>query len=84
MSNDIMKYVEQIVSKLTGNNSMIEKFKSDPGKTITDILGVKLDGDILQQVVEAVKGKLNLDDVGKVAGGFLAKLKSFFGIGKKG
>lgn len=83
MSNDIIKYVEQIVAKLTGNNSMIEKFKADPGKTVTDILGVKLDKNILQQVIEAVKGKLNLGDVGKVATGFFAKLKSFLGLGKK-
>ncbi|MBR4360475.1 MAG: hypothetical protein IKP32_07650 [Clostridia bacterium] len=83
MSNDISKYVEQIVAKLTGNSGMIEKFKSNPAKVVTDILGVKLDGNILKSVIEAVKSKLNLTDVAKNAGGFLAKLKSFFTGGKK-
>ena len=82
MSNDIIKYVEQIVNKLTGNNSMIEKFKSNPSKTVTDILGVKLDGNILKQVIEAVTTKLNLGDIGKTATGFIAKLKKFFGLSK--
>ena len=80
---DIAKYVEQIVSKLTGNNDMIQKFQKNPSQVVTDILGVKLDGNILQSVIEAVKGKLNLSDVAKNAGGFLAKLKSFFKFGKK-
>ncbi len=82
MSNDITKYVEQIVSKLTGNESLINQFKSNPTKAVTDILGVKLDSNILQNVISAVTSKLNLEGVAKTATGFLAKLKSLFGIGK--
>ena len=47
MSNDIAKYVEQIVSKLTGNNSLIEKFKANPAKIVTDLLGIKLEDHII-------------------------------------
>ena len=80
MSNDITKYVEQIVSKLTGNNSLIEQFKSNPAKVVTNLLGIKLDKNILQNVISAVTAKLNLEGVAQNATGFLAKLKSFFGI----
>ena len=79
MSENITKYVEQIVSKLTGNNSLIEQFKKNPVKIVTDILGIKLDENILQSVIKAVQGKLNLGDVAKNAGGILAKLKKLFG-----
>ena len=79
MSQNITEYVQQIVSKLTGNNSLLEQFKKDPAKIVTDLLGVKLDADLLQNVIKAVQGKLNLDDVAKNAGGILAKLKSLFG-----
>ena len=51
MSTDITKYVEQIVAKLTGNNSLIEQFKSNPVKVVTDLLGIKLDDNILQSVI---------------------------------
>ena len=80
MSENITKYVEQIVAKLTGNNSLIEKFKSNPAKVVTDLLGIKLDSNILQSVITAVTSKRNLEGVAQNATGFLAKLKSFFGI----
>lgn len=79
MSQDISKYVEKIVAKLTGNNSLIEQFKKNPIKIVTDILGIKLDDNILQAVIKAVQGKLNIEDVAKNAGGILAKLKKLFG-----
>ena len=82
MSTDITKYVEQIVAKLTGNNELISRFKANPAKLVTDLLGIKLDSNVLQSVITAVAAKLNLGDVAKNATGFLAKLKSFFGIGK--
>ncbi len=79
MSQNITEYVQQIVTKLTGNNSLLESFKKDPAKIVTDLLGIKLDGDVLQAVIKAVQGKLNLDDVAKNAGGILEKLKGLFG-----
>ncbi len=79
MSQDITKYVEQVVKKLTGNNSLIEQFKKNPVKIVTDILGIKLDDQLIQAVIKAVQGKLNIEDVAKNAGGILGKLKSLFG-----
>ena len=79
MSQNINQYVEKIVKQLTGNNSLIEQFKKNPIKIVTDILGIKLDDNILQAVIKAVQGKLNIEDVAKNAGGILAKLKSLFG-----
>ena len=79
MSENITKYVEQIVSKLTGNNSLIEQFKSNPVKIVTDILGIKLDENILQAVIKAVQGKLNIEEVAQNAGGILDKIKGIFG-----
>ena len=79
MSQNITEYVQQIVTKLTGNSSLLESFKKDPAKIVTDLLGIKLDTNILQTVIDAVKGKLNLEDVAKKAGGFLGWLKGLFG-----
>ncbi len=79
MSQNITEYVQQIVSKLTGNSNLLEQFKKNPAKIVTDLLGIQLDGDVLQNVIKAVQGKLNLDDVAKNAGGILSKIKSLFG-----
>ena len=81
MSEDISKYAEQVVSKLTGNNEMISKFKSDPTKTVTDLLGIKLDDNIVQSIIKLVMSKLNLGDLTK-KGGLLDKIKKFLGMGK--
>ena len=78
MSQNITEYVQQIVAKLTGDSSLLEKFKANPAKVVTDLLGIKLDADLLQNVIKAVQGKLNIEDVAKNAGGFLSKLKSLF------
>ena len=79
MSQDITKYVDQVVKKLTGNSGLIEQFKKNPIKIVTDILGIKLDDQLIQAVIKAVQGKLNIEDVANNAGGILAKLKSLFG-----
>lgn len=79
MSENITKYVEQIVKKMTGNNNLIEQFKKNPVKVVTDNLGIKLDEKLLKNVIKAVQGKLDLEDVAKNAGGILGKLKSLFG-----
>jgi len=79
MSQNITEYVQQLVSKLTGNSSLIEQFTKNPAKIVTDLLGVKLDGDVLQNVIKAVQAKLNLGDAAKNAGGILNKIKRLFG-----
>ena len=79
MSQDITKYVDQVVKKLTGNNGLIEQFKKNPVKIVTDILGIKLDDQLIQAVIKAVQGKLSIEDVAKNAGGILSKIKSLFG-----
>ena len=79
MSQDITKYVDQVVKKLTGNSGLIEQFKKNPIKIVTDILGIKLDDQLIQAVIKAVQGKLSIEDVAKNAGGILSKIKSLFG-----
>ncbi len=75
MAVDIEKIVKDVVAKLTGNNDLIESFKKDPAGTLKK-LGVILESDQLKPVIAAVKAKLGIKD----AGGFLAKIKSLFGI----
>ncbi|MBE5782075.1 MAG: hypothetical protein E7329_02015 [Clostridiales bacterium] len=76
---DIEKIIEQIVEKLTGDDQLMEKFKKDPVKMVTDVLGIKLDDDIIDAVVTAVKGKLDLDELKDKAEDLLGGLKGLFG-----
>ena len=79
MAQDISKYVEQIVEKLTGDEKLIEKFKSNPVKTVTDLLNIKLDEDAINAIVTAVKGKIDLDSLKAQAESVLDGLSGLFG-----
>ena len=77
---DIEKIVEQIVEKLTGDDQLMEKFKKDPVKTVTTVLGIKLDDEIIDAVVTAVKGKIDLDELKDKAEDLLGGLKGLKGL----
>ena len=74
MALDIESIVKQVVSKLTGNNDLIESFKKDPAAVLKK-LGIDLDSEQVKAVATAVLAKLNIDD----AAGILNKIKRFFG-----
>jgi len=76
---DIEKIVEQIVEKLTGDDQLMEKFKKDPIKTVTSALNIKLDGEVIEAVVNAVKAKIDLDELKDKAEDLLGGLKGLFG-----
>ena len=77
---DIEKIVEQIVEKLTGDDQLMEKFKKDPVKTVTTALGIELDDEIIDAVVTAVKGKIDLDELKDKAEDLLGGLKGLKGL----
>lgn len=77
---NIQELIDQVVEKLTGNKNTVAQFKKDPMGTVKKILGnIDLDNDVLEKIVEAVKGKINMDELTKNAGGILGKLKGLFG-----
>lgn len=79
MDVNIEKYVSQVVEKLTGNQNLLESFKKDPIGTVRKLLAaLNLDDDLLKTIAAAVKGKINLDDVGKKAGGIAGLVKNLF------
>ena len=79
---DIQKIISDLVGKLTGNKDLIAKFTSDPLSMVKELLGIDLDSSQIGEVVKGVTGQLGdiTGDAAKEAGGFLAKIKSFFGI----
>lgn len=78
---DLKKIISDILGKLKIDTSLLEEFKKSPIETIKKLLGgdVKLDESQLKSVVDGVSAGLDLEGLGKKAGGFLAKLKSLFG-----
>jgi len=72
---DIKAEAEKIIKKITEDEKLKEQFKADPAKTVGDLLGIKLDTEVIEQIVTAVKAKINLDD----AKGLFNTVKGIFG-----
>ena len=65
--------VEQILTKLRTDDKLLEKFQKNPASVIEEYLGVDLPDDQVNQIVEAVKARLQLDKLGSALGGLFRK-----------
>ena len=65
---DIKGKIEELAGKIKGDQSLLEKFKTNPIKAVEGLLGVDLPDDVLQKIVSGVKAKLNLDQIGGALG----------------
>ncbi len=70
---DIKAKIEEIVEKVKSDKDIAEKFKKEPIKTVEELAGVDLPDDQIEKVVDAVKAKISLEDIGDKLGG-LGKL----------
>lgn len=73
--SEIKKQIEDAVNKIRSDENLLEEFKKEPIKTVEKITGIDLPDDQLSKVVDGVKAKIALDDVGEKLGG----LKNLFG-----
>lgn len=77
---DIQKIIADVVAKLAGNPDLIKSFLSNPVQLLEKTFGIDLPDEQINQVIEGVKGKLDLGDVNIAeAAGLLGKLKGLFG-----
>ena len=76
---DIQKIISDVLSKLSADKTLKEKFLKDPVKVIEDLTGIDLPDDQIKAVVDGVKAKLNVDDMAGKAKGILGFLGGLFG-----
>ncbi len=76
---DIKEKVEELVAKIRGDKDLTAKFQKDPVSAIEGLLGVDLPDEQVKKVVEGVKAKISLDDIGGKLGGLGEKLGGLLG-----
>ena len=77
---DIQKIIADVVAKLTGNPDLIKSFLNNPVELLEKTFGIDLPDDQINQVIEGVKGKLDLSNIDlNDTAGLLGKLKGLFG-----
>lgn len=61
--------IEEIVNKIKSDKDIAAKFQKDPISVVEKLLGVDLPNEQLEQVVDAIKAKIDLDKIGDLLGG---------------
>ncbi len=74
---DIKAKIDEIVDKVKNDGNFAEKFKNEPIKAVEDVLGVDLPDDVVKNVIDGVKSKVNFDGIADKIGDL------FGGFGKK-
>ena len=72
---DIKQTIEDITKKVTSDKNIAEKFQKNPIKTIEELVGIDLPDDQINQIITAVKAKVNLDKASDLLGGLFGKTK---------
>ena len=73
MMDNLKEKAEQIVAKLRSDNQLMEKFQKNPASVLEEYLGVDLPDDQVNKLVEAIKAKVQLDQLGSTLGGLFRK-----------
>ena len=62
--DQIREKIESVVKKLMNDKNLMKKFETNPVKVIEELLGVDLPDDLVNQIIDGVKAKINLEKVG--------------------
>ncbi len=65
---DIKEYIEKIVDRIKDDDALKAQFQKDPIKAVEKLLGVDLPDDLMEKVVDGVRGKIALDNVSDALG----------------
>ena len=66
---DIKAKLEEIVKKLMKDKSLMTKFERNPVSVIEELIGIDLPDQQVNQLIEGIKAKIKLDQVGDMLGG---------------
>ena len=70
---DIKAKIEEVVKKLMNDKNLMTKFERNPVSVIEELVGIDLPDQQVNQLIEGIRAKIKLDQVGDVLGG-LGKL----------
>ncbi|MBQ2327397.1 MAG: hypothetical protein IIW34_00100 [Clostridia bacterium] len=66
--NEIMEKIDKAVDELKSNKNLLDQFDKEPVKVIEKLVGMDLPDEQVEKVIDAIKAKLKVDDLGDVLG----------------
>ncbi len=73
MAFDIKGKIDEIVGKIKSDSDLKAKFENDPVSTIEELIGVDLPNDQMDSIVNGIKAKLAMGDIGDKLGGLFKR-----------
>ena len=70
---DMKAKVEELVKKITSDKDLKEKFEKNPAAVIEKLIGVDLPDEQVNQLVDAIRAKITVDNVGNLLGSLFGK-----------
>jgi len=66
---NIKEIIEEMVKKIAADEALKKQFEKTPIAVVEKLLGVDLPDDKIEKLVDGIKAKLAIDDIGDVLGG---------------
>ena len=70
---DIKAKIEELAEKIKNDKNLLNKFNSNPVATLEGLLGVDLPDAQVQQLIDGIKAKISIDDIGDKLSGLFGK-----------
>ena len=70
---DIKAKIEEIVEKIMNDKQIMAKFEKDPAAVIEELIGIDLPNDQVNDLGEAVKAKITVDNLKGALGGLFGR-----------
>lgn len=70
---DIKAKIEELTDKIKSDKALQKQFQEDPVSAVESLLGVDLPNDQVEKIVDGVKAKIQLDNIGDALGGLFGK-----------
>ncbi len=72
--DDLKNQISAVVAKIQKDPNIAKNFKTNPVKTVEDLVGIDLPDDKINSIIDGVKAKLTMDN----ASGMIDKIKGLF------
>lgn len=72
---DIKEKIEELVNKVKNDKDFGDDFKKDPVKAVEGVLGINLPDEQIEKIIDGVRSKIKLDDIGDKIGDIFDKFK---------
>ena len=65
---NIKEMIEELVEKILSDKALKEKFMKDPITVVEKLIGIDLPNDKIEKLVDGIKAKITIDDIGDALG----------------